>query len=152
MRSVSLALLALAGFVSAADYCYDKPSKVVNLPFWSTTDQLPCMYSGTLPANSKPGTNHNLFYWLFKSAKARPDAPLVLWLNGGPGSSSMFGLFVENGPLRVARNGTGTGDFIVSLPRDGQGSWIDEGVDMVFVDQPVGTGFSYGDSLATTMQ
>ena len=110
------------------------------------------MYSGTLPANSKQGTNHNLFYWLFKSDKARTDAPLVLWINGGPGSSSMFGLFVENGPLRVARNGTGTGDFVVSLPRDGQGSWIDEGVDMVFVDQPVGTGFSYGDSLATTMQ
>ena len=110
------------------------------------------MYSGTLPANSKQGTNHNLFYWLFKSDKARTDAPLVLWINGGPGSSSMFGLFVENGPLRVVRNGTGTGDFVVSLPRDGQGSWIDEGVDMVFVDQPVGTGFSYGDSLATTMQ
>jgi vitellogenic carboxypeptidase-like protein len=110
------------------------------------------MYSGTLPANSLPNTNHNLFYWLFKSKQARPDAPLVLWLNGGPGSSSMFGLFAENGPLRVSRNGTGTGDFQVHLPRDGQGSWLDEGVDIVFVDQPVGTGFSFGDSLATTMQ
>ena len=69
MRSVSFVVLALAGFVSAADYCYDKPSKVLNLPFWSTSDQLPCMYSGTLPVNSiAAGTNHNLFYWLFKSA------------------------------------------------------------------------------------
>jgi len=35
----------------------------------------------------------------------------VLWINGGPGSSSMFGLFTENGPLRVKRNGAGADDF-----------------------------------------
>ena len=63
----------------------------------------------------------------------------------------MFGLFSENGPIRVARNGTTNNDFIVSLPRDGQGSWVDE-ADMVFLDQPVNVGFSYGDSYATTMQ
>ena len=63
----------------------------------------------------------------------------------------MFGLFTENGPLRVERNGTTANDFIVSLPRDGEGSWVDE-ADMLFLDQPVNVGFSYGDSYATSMQ
>lgn len=31
-------------------------------------------------------------------------APVVLWLQGGPGSSSMFGLFVEHGPYIVTKN------------------------------------------------
>jgi carboxypeptidase C (cathepsin A) len=53
----------------------------------------------------------------------------------------MFGLFVENGPLRVTRNGTGDGDF--QIGPDVEGSWGDL-VDIVFVDQPVGVGFSYG--------
>ena len=105
------------------------------------------MYSGTLPASKQ--YDHNLFYWLFKNTNK--TAPLVLWLNGGPGSSSMFGLFTENGPIRVAKNGTTTNDFIVSLPRDGLGSWVDE-ADMLYLDQPVNVGFSYGDSYATTMQ
>ena len=33
--------------------------------------------------------------------------PLLLWLQGGPGGSSLFGLFVENGPLGVDENGKG---------------------------------------------
>ena len=37
----------------------------------------------------------------------RTSAPLLLWLQGGPGGSSLFGLFVENGPLYVANNGSG---------------------------------------------
>jgi len=53
--------------------------------------------------------DHNLFYWFFRHTDSK--APLVLWINGGPGSTSMIGLFTENGPLRVKRNGTSTNDF-----------------------------------------
>lgn len=89
------------------------PSSVKNLPYWNTAETLPCMYSGTI--QTQKASNHNLFYWLFKN-QVKVNAPLVLWLNGGPGSSSMFGLFVENGPLRVSRNGTTSNDFTVGLP------------------------------------
>lgn len=35
------------------------------------------------------------------------NAPLLLWLQGGSGTSSLFGLFNENGPLMVDENGNG---------------------------------------------
>ena len=65
---------------------------------------------------------------------------MVVWINGGPGATSMFGLFLENGPLRVRRNGTGPDDFVLSAA---DASWADD-YSVVFIDQPVGTGFSYG--------
>lgn len=73
---------------------------------------------------------------------------MVVWINGGPGATSMFGLFLENGPLRVLRNGTGPNDFVLTAA---QASWADT-YSIVFIDQPVGTGFSYGDSVLTSMQ
>ena len=54
----------------------------------------------------------------------------------------MIGLFTENGPLRVKRNGTGTDDFQLY---SADASWADS-YHLVFLDQPVGTGFSYGNS------
>ena len=50
-----------------------------------------------------------MFYWFFRHRD--PDVPLLLWLNGGPGASSMFGLFLENGPLRITKTGSGPDDF-----------------------------------------
>lgn len=57
---------------------------------------------------------------------------LIFWLNGGPGCSSMDGALVESGPLRIDPKGNAYLN---------KGSWSSR-ADMVFVDQPVGTGFS----------
>ena len=54
-------------------------------------------YSGFLTVNKS--TNGNMFFWYFPSASQPADAPVVLWLQGGPGASSLFGLFTENGPF-----------------------------------------------------
>merc|ERR1712142_801258 len=43
----------------------------------------------------------NMFFWYFPAAYDFENAPVVLWLQGGPGGSSLFGLFAENGPFSV---------------------------------------------------
>jgi carboxypeptidase C (cathepsin A) len=106
---------------------------------------LPCSYAGAL--QSSADGKHNLFYWLFRNPASQSNSPFTIWLNGGPGSSSLFGLFNENGPLRVTRNGTGADDFQIGLSPDG--SWFDLG-DILFIDQPVGTGFSFTNSTTQT--
>ena len=98
-----------------------------------------CQYAGTFQTALTAEQDHNLFYWFFRNAN--PSAPLILWLNGGPGASSMMGTFLENGPLRVSDGKI--------LPANQ--SWADD-YNMIYLDQPVGTGFSYGNSHLTEMQ
>jgi len=58
------------------------------------------MYAGNL--KSTPDYKNHYFFWLFpKPQTTNSEVPLVIYLNGGPGSTSMNALFTENGPLRV---------------------------------------------------
>ncbi|XP_030636847.1 putative serine carboxypeptidase CPVL [Chanos chanos] len=88
-------------------------------------------YSGYLTVNKT--YNSNLFFWFFP-AQVRPEtAPVLLWLQGGPGGTSMFGLFVEHGPYLVHKNLTlGYRDF----------PWTSR-YSVLYIDNPVGTGFSF---------
>lgn len=75
----------------------------------------------------------NTFFWYFKAQNNPESAPLVIWMNGGPGGSSIFGLFNENGPCYITSD-------ITQQPRDY--SW-NKDYNVLYVDQPVQTGFSY---------
>jgi len=93
-------------------------------------------YSGYITVNST--YNSNMFFWYFPPQSGNTSAPTLLWLNGGPGFSSLFGLFNENGPFFVS-----TENFPNLIPNNY--SWnLDYG--MVFIDNPVGTGFSFTDN------
>ncbi|GBM86529.1 Retinoid-inducible serine carboxypeptidase [Araneus ventricosus] len=73
-----------------------------------------------------------MFWWLYYTDQTEDytSYPLVIWLQGGPGSSSTgYGNFMEIGPLDVYLN-----------PRNN--TWLKK-ANLLFIDNPVGTGFSY---------
>uniref|UniRef100_M4AD45 Carboxypeptidase n=1 Tax=Xiphophorus maculatus TaxID=8083 RepID=M4AD45_XIPMA len=72
-------------------------------------------YSGYL--NVADGKH--LHYWFVESQSKPSSDPVVLWLNGGPGCSSLDGLLTEHGPFLIAN--------------------------MLYLESPVGVGFSYSD-------
>jgi cathepsin A (carboxypeptidase C) len=78
------------------------------------------------------GNGDDMFYWLFKSRGSPETDPLVIWLTGGPGCASEVALFYENGPYTINDD--------LTLNPNAQ-SW-NKVSNLLYVDQPVGTGFS----------
>ncbi|ORX43278.1 alpha/beta-hydrolase [Piromyces finnis] len=124
------AIAVLASFVRAQNQLPDVPKaeelKVDSLPDISTLNST--QYAGLLPIR----TNTFVFFWLFEQEE--PKKPnikekLTVWLNGG----SMDGVFMENGPYTFDEDGK-----ITHNPY----SW-NKHTNVVYVDQPTGTGFSY---------
>jgi len=91
----------------------------------------------TVPGPLNDNGTH-LFYWFFEARNNPATAPFMVWLTGGPGCSSMVALFFENGPYTINSN--------LSLSINPY-SW-NQIANIMFVDQPVGTGFSYADSFS----
>ncbi|KAG0052155.1 hypothetical protein BGZ83_002928 [Gryganskiella cystojenkinii] len=112
--------------------------RVGDLPWAEGEEPIEESYAGHFPIRSWNGSGYHgetsMYYWFFPAIKPKvKDPPLIIWLQGGPGSSSMIGLFFENGPIRVTED--------MKLARQSV-SWADD-YTMLFIDQPVGTGFSY---------
>ena len=85
--------------LACAKECAFAPNdhSIASLPYFRADQDLPCMYSGTLQVNQDG--SHQMFYWMHTNDNA--DAPLMVYMNGGPGASSMFANFLLNGPLRI---------------------------------------------------
>ncbi|KAL2482075.1 Serine carboxypeptidase-like 27 [Forsythia ovata] len=95
-------------------------------------------FSGYVTVDQKAG--RALFYWLVEtpSSKKPESKPLVLWLNGGPGCSSVaYGASEEVGPFRVQPDG----QTLTLSPF----AWNKE-ANLLFLDSPAGVGFSYSNT------
>lgn len=91
-------------------------------------------YSGFLTVNEKYFSN--IFFWFFPAETNSMHAPVVVWLQGGPGVSSLFGLFSEHGPYNIDEN---LNIFFRKY------SWT-KTLSMLYIDNPVGTGYSFTNS------
>ncbi|CBI26903.3 unnamed protein product, partial [Vitis vinifera] len=95
--------------------------------------------SGYLPVN--PTTNSAMFYTFYDAQNPispLTQTPLVIWLQGGPGCSSMIGNFLELGPWRL------NCDKHLQLEPN-LGAW-NRIFGLLFLDNPIGTGFSIASS------
>ncbi|KAF7804001.1 Serine carboxypeptidase-like 45 [Senna tora] len=88
-------------------------------------------YSGYITVDEK---QHRALFYYFAEAETDPASkPLVLWLNGGPGCSSVgAGAFVEHGPFKPSER----------LLLKNEYSWNKE-ANMLYLESPAGVGFSY---------
>lgn len=85
------------------------------------------------------GVIEHFWFWAFESRSGNAaEDPVVMWLNGGPGCSSGCGMLMELGPCN-ARPYNGTKG---PHTRYNEFSW-NNNASLLFLDQPVGTGFSY---------
>ncbi|KAF6834464.1 carboxypeptidase [Colletotrichum plurivorum] len=92
-------------------------------------------YAGLLPISQDPNEERQLYFWFFPSTNSDAPKEVVIWLNGGPGCSSLAGLLTENGPF-LWQEGT-------LAPTPNSYSWTNL-TNVVWVEQPVGVGFSRG--------
>ncbi|KAI9848190.1 MAG: hypothetical protein M1837_000864 [Sclerophora amabilis] len=104
--------------------------EVHNLP--DANYSLPHSYAGGLGIPRKPG--NSLFFWLFEAEDTAHSDDLILWISGGPGCSSLNTATI-NGPIAFSQ----TSD----TPEENPFSWT-KLANVLFIDQPIGTGYSFG--------
>ncbi|PWN49971.1 alpha/beta-hydrolase [Violaceomyces palustris] len=97
------------------------------------------------PTDTSPKDDANLYFLLLRARHTPSKRKLIIWFNGGPGCSSFDGAMMEVGAWRMDGKGG------LQWTEEG-GSW-NEYADILFLDQPVGTGFSYvsTNAYATTL-
>ncbi|ETO05200.1 hypothetical protein RFI_32196 [Reticulomyxa filosa] len=90
-------------------------------------------YAGYMALGDEDETS--MFFWFVESQNNPATAPVVLWLNGGPGSSSIaYGFWTEHGPFRLAPNAVEVDIY--------DWSW-NQIANVIYLESPSGVGFSY---------
>jgi carboxypeptidase D len=100
------------------------------------------MYSGLMPVDLKD-PSRSLFFIFQPNVLDPDDETLTIWLNGGPGCSSLEGFFQENGRF-VWREGQ-------EKPSINPYTWTNL-TNVLWVEQPIGTGYSQGNVTATSQE
>ncbi|XP_028761512.1 serine carboxypeptidase-like 46 isoform X2 [Neltuma alba] len=134
MISQPLAMAATLILVVLAQICTSVTSlseadKITSLP-----GQPPVKFNQYAGYITVDENQHRALFYYFAEAESEPASkPLVLWLNGGPGCSSVgAGALVEHGPFKPSENALVKNEY----------SWNRE-ANMLYVESPAGVGFSY---------
>jgi len=90
-------------------------------------------YAGLMPIGNT--TEDEFYFWFFPSKNKLAGDEILIWLNGGPGCSSLEGLLQENGPF-IWQYGT-------YQPQPNPWTWTNL-TNVIWVEQPLGTGFDKG--------
>lgn len=133
MRTL-LIVAALLGLlaVSLAQSAAQDMVNTTNIP------QIPQSYNYTWYSGYLNITATKAFHYVFFESQYDPrQDPLVLWLNGGPGCSSMLGMLYENGPFVFVPNTT-------TLQLNPY-SW-NKKANVLYLESPAGVGFSVGNT------
>ena len=112
-------------------FSQERKHKVENL--FNETLYNKTIYSGYLETNE---TGNELFYIYIPSQNGTEDEnddPLLLWLNGGPGCSSLIGMLTEIGPVTTKLY---TGEWFKN-----EYAW-NKNLNLLFIESPVGVGFT----------
>uniref|UniRef100_A0A023GPA2 Putative serine carboxypeptidase lysosomal cathepsin a n=1 Tax=Amblyomma triste TaxID=251400 RepID=A0A023GPA2_AMBTT len=88
-------------------------------------------HSGYITVNEETGSN--LFFLFIEAEQNCSAAPLMLWTQGGPGLSSLFGLLLQNGPVAF--------EYGKNISK--RDLTIQQHVNIIYLDAPVGAGFSF---------
>lgn len=93
-------------------------------------------YSGLITVNQT--YNSNLFFLFLVAEGNRSDAPILLWMQGGPGLSSLFGELLENGPIA----------FDLKKNFSIRPNTLQKNMSVIYLDVPIGTGFSFTQNMS----
>jgi cathepsin A (carboxypeptidase C) len=124
MRKYTAILSLLAATAYAANNVTDK---VTSLP--SCAPLPSAWYSGYLSVTA----TKELHYVFIESLDKPATDPVLIWFNGGPGCSSLLGLFQENGPFVID-----DGETII---KPNPFPW-NKRANLLYIESPAGVGFS----------
>ena len=96
-------------------------------------------YSGYITVDSTNG--RALFYYFVESQNDPANDPVTLWLNGGPGCSSLDGFFYEHGPFHFDRSAFGKNDSLYL----NEWAW-NKVSNVIYLEAPAGVGYSYSNT------
>jgi len=130
MVSLRLALVVLSCLLLREVVSAPASAQIVSLPGLNTKLAWQ-QYGGYITVDESAG--RNLFYWFVESQGNPSKDPLFLWLQGGPGCSSLFGFLTEHGPFLISEK-----QEVLLNPW----SW-NTNASIIYLESLAGVGFSF---------
>eukprot|EP01016_Furgasonia_blochmanni_P016191 TRINITY_DN1923_c0_g2_i4.p1 TRINITY_DN1923_c0_g2~~TRINITY_DN1923_c0_g2_i4.p1 ORF type:complete len:445 (+),score=80.93 TRINITY_DN1923_c0_g2_i4:78-1412(+) len=127
----ALLLLTLLAFCVLS-----QPSTKFEVKTFQTPQQV---YTGFLTVDTKTENPKQLFYQLHSRLQGttQTPAPIIIWLQGGPGESSLVANYLGVGPLRLLYDAESLKIKLIDNPFT-----LNNEAHLLFIDQPLGTGYS----------